>query len=181
MAAYTHRVRLHFRSLCLTDIDFQTLLRNAERVYGQYGIKIEYASGQSLNLSPEQSKRYARVDGTCEWRITAGEFREVQGLGGAVPLFDIVVVFVREFQQAVLGCGGHAPDRPGCIVAAGGTQWTMPHEVGHVLLTSSFSPVHSTDTRNLMYAPTSGITAPLPVLDDRQLAQIKRSPCCSRC
>ena len=50
---YTHRVRLHFRSLSLMNVPFSRSLADAEIVYGQYGIKAEFASGMSLMLTPD--------------------------------------------------------------------------------------------------------------------------------
>ena len=178
MAGFTHRVRLHFRSLSLTDVPFDTLLESAQKVYAPYGIKIEFRTGMSLGLSEDEAKQYDSVDGQCTWSISAGEFKEVQGLGGPVPPTEILVFYVQRFGKAgLLGCGGHTTGRPACIVAAKATQWDTAHEVGHVLLTPAFIPVHSSDTKNLMYAFSSKSTT-TPVLTDAQVTQIKKSPCC---
>ncbi len=179
---FTHQVTLHFRSLSLTNVPFANLLANAERVYAQYGIRIRFGSGQSLHLSEEEARRYQQVDGQCRWAITAGEYAEVQKLGPPTPGQGVRVYFVNRFAgRGSLGCGGHAPGKPACICAAAGSKWTMAHEVGHVLLGSSFSPVHSTDRNNLMYSSTPAITADLPVLTDAQVERIKQSPYCVRC
>lgn len=181
MAKFTHRVGLHFRSLSLTNISFQTLLKSAELVYAQYGIQVVFRSGQSLGLSEAEAKRFEQVDGTCKWKITSGEYRDVQKLGGPVSPTEILVYYVKRFSKAgSLGCGGHIPGHPACIVAASGSRWTTAHEVGHVLLGSSFIPVHSSDTKNLMYKSTPGISAKLPILTNKQVTQIKKSPCCVR-
>lgn len=175
--ALTHYVRLHFRSLSLTDVPFHHLLQNTQIVYRQYGIRIDFASGKSLALTPQQAQRYATVDGQCTWDITSGEHSEVQQLGGPVPSFDIAVYYISRFSEALRGCGGHAAGRPACIVAANGGPWTTAHEVGHVLLTSSFSPVHSPDSNNLMFTPTP-TTASVPILTAAQVQKMKESPCC---
>lgn len=178
---FTHRVRLHFRSLSLTDVPFETSFRNAERVYAQYGIRIEFGSGMSMLLTPGQARRLQVVNGSCEWSITSGEYSEVQRLGGNLPSTEILVCYINRFESdTALGCGGHAPNRPACIVAASGSQWTTAHEVGHVLLGSGFRPVHETSTTNLMFSSTPGITGNPPTLTDAQVAQMKRSPCCVR-
>ncbi len=176
----THRVRLHFVSLCRTSVPIATHVAKAIDVYAQYGIRIVEASGMSLFLSQQQATRFATVDGQCRWNITAGEYREIQDLGNPIPATDIAVYYVNRLAGGVIGCGGHMPNRPACIVASNGTKWTTAHEVGHVLLTSSFSPVHESSTSNLMYRSTSAITRPLPVLTTAQVNQIKRSSCCLR-
>lgn len=176
--APTHCVRLHFRSMSLTDIPFPHLLQNAQIVYRQYGIRVDFASGMSLALTQQQAQQYDTVDGQCTWNITSGEYNEVQQLGGPVPSTDIAVYYVSRFSQTtLLGCGGHAAGRPACIVAARGGRWDTAHEVGHVLLTSSFSPVHSPDVNNLMFA-TSSSSASVPVLTAAQVQKMKQSPCC---
>ena len=180
MTAYTHRVRLHFRSLSLTNVFFDTILECTEKVYAPYGIKVEFSSGMSLNLSNDDAKRFDQVDGSCDWSITAGEFNELQGLGGRAPSTEILVFYVHRFGQAgLLGCGGHAAGRPACIVASAASPWDTAHEVGHVLLTSAFNPVHSTDVKNLMHSFSSNSKA-TPTLTPAQVAQMKKSPCCVR-
>lgn len=178
-AAITHRVRLHFRSLSLTDVPFDLSFATAKSMYRQYGIDIEMASGMSLGLTPDEADRFKQVDGTCDWNITSGEYFELQRLGPPVPSTDILVYYVDRFSEAgLLGCGGHAPDRPACIVAAAGSRTDTAHEVGHVLLTSQFPEVHNPDRRNLMFAFTNRNSN--PVLNDAQVTQMKRSPCCHR-
>ena len=137
-------------------------------------------SGTCLNLSKEQQDKFARIDGTCEW-VAEGEYDEVQKLAGAVSTTDIVVFYVRRFEkESKYGCGGHAANRPACIVASHGSVWTTAHEVGHVLMTRAFKPVHSDEIANLMYKDSKKITAKLPSLTDKQLEWIKRSPCCKK-
>jgi hypothetical protein len=177
--AFTHRVRLHFRSLSLTDTPFDKLLASTELVYAQHGIKVEFQSGMSLGLSEAEAERFKQVDGSCAWVIDSGEYRELQELGGSVPSNEILVYYVERFGQAnLLGCGGHIPGQPACIVASQASRWDTAHEIGHVLLTSAFSPVHETDVKNLMFqfSSTSDVT---PTLTAAQIAQMKTSPCCS--
>jgi len=164
--------------LLSTIVPFSNSFRAAQRTYAQYGIRIDFASGASLGLSDDEAARLAQVDGSCEWDITTGEYADVQSLAGNIPSSEILVCYVARFGAALLGCGGHAPNRPACIVASAGTQWTTAHEVGHVLLGSGFVPVHSTDVTNLMLSGTSGITANPPTLTPAQVAQMKLSRCC---
>ncbi len=174
----THSVKVHFRSLSLTDVPFDTLLSSAQLVYDQYGIQLEFASGVSLGLSDEEAERFRQIDGSCNWNIDSGEYFDLEQLGESVPSNEIVVYYVERFGQAgLLGCGGHSAGRLACIVASQASRWDTAHEIGHVLLTSAFSPVHSNDKNNLMYAFSSK-SATTPVLTDAQVAQIKLSPCC---
>ena len=168
-------VTLHFRSLCLTNVPFETQFRNAQRVYAQYNIEIRYGGGMSLNLSEAEAKKFEKIDAQCNWVVSDGEFAELQAIGADIPSSAVGVYYVNRFQDStLLGCGGHMPNRPACFVAAKAGQWDMAHEVGHVLLTSSYSPVHHASLDNLMH-PTAQTYKGLPTLDTAQLAQIRRS------
>jgi hypothetical protein len=175
---FKHRVGLHFRSLALTNVPFERSLANAEKIYGFYGIKAEFASGQSIALTADQRAKFDKIDQECDWDLNDGEFNELQSLGSRAPSTDILVFFVHSFAEStLLGCGGHAKDRPACTIAARAGAWDMAHEVAHVLLTSSFAPVHNSDRRNLMHATEPFVTR-VPVFSDRQIAQIRKSPLC---
>jgi len=177
---YTHQVTLHFRSLSLTSVPFRKSLENAEKIYAQYGIKIRFGSGQSLMLSEAEEQKFNQIDGSCGWVINTGEYNELHAMGGPVPSTNILVYYVKSFSEAnLLGCGGHAANRPACTVAAEASHWDTAHEVGHVLLTSAFNPVHKNNhRRNLMY-PYSSKSRRIKVLTNKQITQIRRSPCCS--
>ena len=178
LPGFQHRVRAHFRSIALTNVPFQRSLSNAETVYGMYGIKFEFASGESINLTSAQRALFDRVDQECNWAINDGEMNQLQGLGSRAPATDVLVFFVNTFaDNTLLGCGGHATNRPACTIAARAGAWDTAHEVCHVLLTSSFAPVHNSDRRNLMHA-TEPFLSTIPVLTDRQVAQIRLSPLC---
>ena len=174
---FTHRIRLHFRSISLTDVPFETILSNTQLVYAQYGIRVEFGSGMSLNLSADEAARLQQIDGQCRWQVTGGEFAELQNMGGFIPGNEIAVFFIDRFQQNLNGCGGHMPHRPACLVARAGTKFCTAHEVCHVLLTSSFSPVHINDPRNLMH-PVDLARSQTPGLTAAQVIQIKNSPLC---
>jgi peptidoglycan hydrolase-like protein with peptidoglycan-binding domain len=175
---FQHRVRLHFRSIALTNVPFQRSLSNAETVYGMYGIRIEFGSGQSISLTPAQRALFDQIDQECNWELDDGEINQLQGLGSPVPANEILVFFVNTFaDNTLLGCGGHAKDRPACTIAARAGAWDTAHEVCHVLLGSSFAPVHISDRRNLMHA-TEPFLSGIPVLTDRQVTRIRNSTLC---
>ena len=56
-------------------------------------------------------------------------FANRDGAGGN----DVVVYFVRSTVPPFNGCAAHPAGRPGAVVARGASQWTLAHEVGHVL------------------------------------------------
>src|SRR3546814_9115177 len=75
-ARFQHRVRLHFRSLALTQVPFQRSLTNAEIVFAQYGIRIAFASGESIGLTPGQRELFNPIDQACKWELGRASCRE---------------------------------------------------------------------------------------------------------
>lgn len=174
---FTHRVRLHFRSISLTEVPFNTILAHTQSVYAPYGIKIEFASGMSLGLPEDQLAELTRIDSACVWDVTSGDAADLLKLGVGIGPTDIAVFYVDSFADGDLGCGGHLKNKPACIVARTGSKWDTAHEVGHVLLGSGFSPVHVDDINNLMH-PTASAYAKTPVFTDAQLQRIRASNLC---
>ena len=175
--SFTHRIRLHFRSISDTVVPFNSILASTQEVYAQFDIKVEFASGLSLGLSADEAAQFEQIDGTCTWNITAGEFADLLKKGGPVPSHEITVFFVDRFSESINGCGGHLPDRPACIVAKRGSRFCTAHEVCHVLLGSGFSPVHITDTNNLMH-PVDISRSRVPTLTTAQISAVKASTLC---
>ena len=168
---YTHRVALHFRSISLTNAGFAKMLSEAQRIYRPYGLRVVFGSGESLNLTPQQSSKFERIDTQCNWDMSTGEYAELQELGSRVPVGGISVYFVKRM-VGVVGCGGHIPGRPSCAVGSRAASIDVAHEVGHVLLTKNFSPVHHPHRRNIMHASTTpGVQNWL--ITDRQIRQMR--------
>jgi len=121
-------------------------------------------------------KWFRQIDVQCTWQPSSVEYTELIGSASDVSSSEIVVFYVDRFSEArLLGCGGHLPNRPACIVAAAGTQWTTAHEAGHVLLSSNYLPVHHADEGNLMFAFSINRSTP-PWLNIDQVEQMRKSP-----
>jgi hypothetical protein len=71
---------------------------------------------------------------------------------------DVVVYFVRSTVPPFNGCAAHPAGQPGAVVAQGATQWTLGHEVGHVLGLFHVNNKRSSDDRERHrqhYKPTT--------------------------
>lgn len=178
-AQRTRKVTLHFRSLAETKVPFDTQLRSAQKVFAQYNIEIVMGSGVCVGLSEADAKKFAELNGSCEWEITTGEYKDLLSTGTNVPQNHIAVFLIDRFEasEGILGCGGHLKGHPACIVAGNANRYDMAHEVAHVLLTSAHTPVHHPSTKNLMHE-TQAVYPTTPVLDQKQLAKIRSSPLC---
>lgn len=158
-AKMSHKINIHMRSIDNPKVPEFTQLKVMEEIYAQYLIRIDLLSGQSVSLTPGEQLTLNVVDGDCKWDQVSDEQKLLENSGSSqgVGPNDIVVYFattLRETDGGTLqGCAGHAPTRPAVMIAATAIdKTTMAHEVCHVLLGSSFAPVHLSEDANLMCA-----------------------------
>ena len=181
---FDRKVRLHFRSAAVPVVPEFTALDNAQKVYTQINVKLEFASGLSMAVTDEDLLRLDASDGTCKWNQASDELKLLNTAAGrqGIGLNDILVFYANRIKQndgsTLNGCAGHEPGKPTVVVAATGSRWTLGHEVGHVLLGPSFSPVHTTDPKNVMFSPTADITANPPGFTPEQAKAIRASKFC---
>ena len=93
------------------------------------GIAVQHASTENLNLPTLND-----VDvGECMLGQTTAEQNQLFANRNNAGAQRVVVYFVRSTVPPFNGCAAHPAGRPGAVVAQGATQWTLGHEVGHVL------------------------------------------------
>lgn len=153
----THKINVHMRSIDNPVVPEFTQLKVMQDVFAQYLIDVVMASGESIGLAPGEQLTLNVVDGDCKWDQVSDEQRLLQNSGSnqVVGVNDIVVYFATVLREkngnTLQGCAGHAPTRPAVMIAASAIdKTTMAHEVCHVLLGSSFAPVHVDEDANLM-------------------------------
>lgn len=185
--AFKNRVRIHLRSLVPeTTEPLSRQENNARMVLAQYGIQLVTASGQSMQLTAAEQAMFEDVNvGECNLNksglsseLTALLNKGLVGVGAN----EIVVFFAKKVSDKhgseLNGCAEQdASNRAITVVSSTASPWTMAHEIVHVLL-EGYSPVHSLDMGNLMYAPTASINANPPSLDTTQLQTIRASRFC---
>jgi hypothetical protein len=151
-------IRLHFKML-FNPTSFTTaqMLDGMRQVYQTAGVRVELVSTEQLSLP-------ALVDtnvGACDWTgPTSQQVALFMNRNGVSP-GDLVIYFVRTTVPTLNGCATHPGGQPGAIVTSVASQWTLGHEVGHVLGLGHVGP---TD-RLMMGGGTWGITNPPPDLD----------------
>jgi hypothetical protein len=186
--AFKHRVRIHLRSLVPeTTEPLSRQENNARMVLAQYGIELVTVTGQSMFLTAAERTMFEDVNvGECDLN-KSGLSRELtqllnKGVVG-VGADEIVVFFAKKVSNQagteINGCAEQdASNRAITVVSSTASPWTMGHEIVHVLL-EGYTPVHSTDKGNLMFAPSASITANPPSLDPTQLTTIRASRYCT--
>ena len=80
--AFDRKVRLHFRSAAMPVVPEFTALDNAQKVYSQINVKLEFVSGLSIGITDEDQLRLDASDGTCHWNQASDEMKLLESLGG---------------------------------------------------------------------------------------------------
>lgn len=140
-------VRLHFKILSAPTVDTALMLSSMQDVYANAGISVVLASTENLNLPLLNDLDV----GVCTLGNTTVEQQQLFANRNDVQTNEVAVYFVRSTNPPFNGCAAHPDARPAAVVAQGATQWTLGHEVGHVL-----GLLHVDDSDRLM---TGGGTA----------------------
>ncbi|MBK8182946.1 MAG: hypothetical protein IPK63_08600 [Candidatus Competibacteraceae bacterium] len=167
-------------TLAAVKFDYNKSITFAEKLYGSNGIYFDIRQQLCLALTETQQTKLAVIDGQCKWDQNNAEqddlFELVKGRVGAGISIFIVGGINTDGKTTLAGCAGHSPSKPAAVVSATGTMYTLAHELGHVLLTSTFSPVHETSNSNIMVNGTHNIPADsFPTFNATQIKQILKS------
>ena len=148
-------IRLHIKSLTApTRFSINTMISNMRLTFATAQVGVKYLSFEVLNLADLNDLDV----GACTLGSTTTEQTQLFSHRNSAGAKDIVVYFVRSTVPPFNGCASHPAGRPGAVVASGASQWTMAHEVGHVL-----GIHHVNDSNRLMTGGgTDNITNPPP-------------------
>jgi hypothetical protein len=142
-------VRLHLKLLKDPATPIETQLAQMREVFVTAGIRVVVVSTQSLNLPG-----LLDVDvGTCKiggfsGDNIAGDLGELYTHRGGVGPNELAIYFVRSITSGNFGgCAKYPGDKAGAIVQDNIYEYTLGHEVGHVL-----GLVHSYDRNRLMFS-----------------------------
>ncbi len=169
MVARVGSVGIHLKVLS-SQLDTALLVQRASEVFGQVGISITVVGRENLSHLP-RALAIPRV-GNCVPPPTNDQltlFRQ----GQRVPGSEIVFYFVRQTRPDFLGCAVHPVTEPGAIIANTASQWTLAHELGHILGLS-----HVSGQGRLMVGSTRrlGAPPPWPMLTQEETAIMSASP-----
>lgn len=122
-------VGIHLKVIA-SRLDIDVLFRNAYEVFSQAGISVEVMGVEDLS---HLTGVFAvpRV-GSCEPPPSRDQLALFDYRNGAASA-EVVFYFVRQTRPDFFGCAVHPADQPGAIIANTASQWTLAHELGHVL------------------------------------------------
>ena len=149
-------VRMHVKILTAPTVSVDTMVTRMREVYESVGIQLQVASTENLSLPTLND-----VDvGACTSSSLTTEQSQLFANRNNIGTNEVCAYFVRSTVPPFNGCATYPSGRPGAVIAQGATQWTLAHEMGHVLGLS-----HVNDNDRLMTGNGTGnITNPPPDL-----------------
>lgn len=146
------------------------MFARAQEVFHQARLELDLVSTQDLRGVGSWAELNDLSAGTCNMggELTAEQsalFRHRDG----VQERDVVIYFVRSTRPPYNGCAVHPMDIAGATIAAGATEWTLAHELGHVL-----GLQHVDGSDRLMIKATRNLPAHrLPTLSNEEVAIVR--------
>ena len=165
----TPTVRLHVKVLSQpTRFTIDRMVDDMIDVYATYGVRVHRVSDESLSLPLLNDLDV----GACTMGNVTTEQTQLMANRNGVATNDVVAYFVRSTNPALNGCAAHPANQPSAVVASIASEWTLGHEVGHVLGLPHVTP---TD-RLMMGSGTNNITNPPPDLIAGEVQTMNNSP-----
>ncbi|MEC2257866.1 matrixin family metalloprotease [Bacillus cereus] len=160
-------VRLHIKVLVEPKIAIEQMIRSMEEVYNTAGILIEVVSTEKFNLPHLNDVEI----GLCVEGSTTEEQNLLFSHRDSVGVNELVAYFVRATIPDSNGCAAHPNNLPGVVITEEASQWTLAHEIGHVLGLS-----HVNDNNRLMTKNgTHNITNAPPDLTPEEILTMQNS------
>lgn len=158
------------------------MLFNATALFAEHDVEVVESSRNELATAETDLDRFQTIftgDGSGEGPtadvsdLHAALRADAAGSGVDPDPGDIVVAVVEHLVPAALGCNAHPVEQPGVVLSAQlANQWTLAHELGHVLGLDDDG-----DPASLMFADSDpGPDDEPPSLSDADAATIKASP-----
>lgn len=172
------QVRVHTKVIAPPKhASLDTMMQNAIAAYAARGVEIYEASREEATEPDGDFERFRRLYGgfggqaSDELSALHALARSARGFGVTPRETDLVALIVDDLVPAALGTPKSPAGQPGVVLSAGATEWTLAHEIGHVLGLGDVD-----DPTRLMHGATPEITESLPLLAEEEAATIAASP-----
>ncbi len=161
-------VRLHVKVVWQPTVPINQMIASIQQVYASVGINVNLGTTETLNLP---ATLWDISVGGCFAGSTTSEQNQLFSNRNNVGPNDVVAYFVRTIVEGYNGCAAHPEGKPGAVIASYATQWTLAHEIGHVLGLN-----HVNDNNRLMTGNGTGkITNPPPDLVPSEASTMQTS------
>jgi outer membrane protein OmpA-like peptidoglycan-associated protein len=176
---FKERIRLHLKILVQpTRFSIASMLQSMRQVYGPAGFQVEVASRETLKLPSLEELDVACPNTSlrCQTMPCANTNLNAEHVAlfrnrNSVRVNELAVYFVRRTVPGLNGLCDHPPGKPGVVVTARASRWSLAHEIGHVLGLS-----HVTNDNRLMTdGGTDNIKNPPPDLVASEIKAMEQS------
>jgi outer membrane protein OmpA-like peptidoglycan-associated protein len=169
---FKERIRLHLKILVQpTGPSIPTMIESMRQVYEPAGFLIEVVSCEVLKLPALEELSLQPVRRLpCPTANLHAEQVALFRNRNNVANDEIVIYFLRQTLPGTRGTCVHPVGLPGAVVTSRASQWTLAHEVGHVL-----GLRHVAIADRLMFRNTGRITNPPPDLIASEIATMGAS------
>ena len=151
-----------------TSFTVDQMVAAMRQVYLTRGFDVIVGSTETLNLPLLNDLDV----GACNMGSTTAEQNQLFGNRNGAGANDVVAYLLRSTNPPLNGCAAFPSGNPGCVVVSTASQWTLGHEIGHVLGLPHVTP---TD-RLMMGGGTWNITNPPPDLITEEGTTMDASP-----
>ena len=199
--------RLHIKVLTAPNVAIRTMLDRMREVYSTAGIRVEVISWEDLTAAVLGNATFNVLNaldvGACSGAPSSEQtqlFQNQNNIAANHRGNEIVVYFVLSVITTAganpggqNGCASHPIGRPGAAIAQIASQWTLAHEVGHVLGLNHISGEHqgcpafnplccSTPNRTrLMTGCSTSEIIGTPTVDENEINTMKSSNLTLQC
>jgi hypothetical protein len=174
------RVKVHTKVVAPPKhASLDSMLHNAVTLYATYGVEVLEVSREDVTEEPEADLAQFSTLYCGFGDQPSSEMVDLhalarsadRGFGVTPDDTDVVITLVGDLVPAALGTPKSSQAKPGIVISSGATEWTLAHELGHVLgLDDVIDPAH------LMHTSTAAFAADPPVLTAADVAAIALSP-----
>jgi hypothetical protein len=132
-------IRVLIKTVTNPNVAVATTLANMRTVLGSVGLRVGEGPRENLTIvpTPGAPAQTAFNVGPCtRGQAATGDQTRLFGNRNNAGPNDIVLYLVTAVNTntgPVNGCAAFPAGQPGAVIAQGASQWTMAHEVGHVL------------------------------------------------
>jgi hypothetical protein len=154
------------------------MVDSMREVYRNINTRVDITTTERLNLPDLLDVEV----GDCKFEQITDEQNQLFNNRNHVAANEIVVYFVRSTIKAFNGCAAHPEGKPEAIVTRSPSQWTLAHEVGHVLgLGHAETDSTCLFDRLMTGCVTDGITNPPPDTTEDERTKMEDSNLAINC
>ena len=184
---YDSRLGLHVKIInnSIPAVPITTMVNNMQQLFVPAGILVDWLTTENLSIPFLADVAVSTGPPPCSGDELTDEQVQLFENRNNAGSNDVVVYYVRSTVPPLNGCAAHPSSSPGAIVTAGASQWTLAHEVGHVLglnhPANEMCPPAGPSPTVLMTGCGTALIVGTPTIDQSEIETMQDSDCVEEC